>query len=430
MSDTRNIVLISISRLISELGSVALRFALSLYILDITGSPLMFGFVFGFTYIPGVIVNLFAGVLIDRSNKKKILIAADLLSGITTILFLVLFLVQPANIGLLICYVIILYSFQAVFLLAMNAAIPELVSKSRVMAVNSNIQSISTLLSIVGLFVGAFAYGAFGIEMVFLIDGISFILSGIINVFFVFRKKSEESLQNNTYWQSMKEVHQYIKDRNELKYLLGIFLVINFMFVPIVTLVMPYIMREIYEMSEFYIALIEGALGLGLIVGALLVAIKKIGRFVINKIFILFQLLAFMTVLWVFPELPFISINSSLVILLGYMIILTFMGMFNSMANIPMVSYVQIYIPEKMRASFFGIVTTVATMSVPVGLWIYGAALEMISWIYLTTISGVTLIIIGFIAHRNQELREFFSREQDDHEDHMELNPIEVVESN
>ncbi|MFS1514461.1 MFS transporter [Chengkuizengella sp. SCS-71B] len=430
MSDTRNIVLISISRLISELGSVALRFALSLYILDITGSPLMFGFVFGFTYIPGVLVNLFAGVLIDRSNKKKILIAADLLSGITTILFLVLFLVQPANIGLLICYVIILYSFQAVFLLAMNASIPELVSKSRVMAVNSNIQSISTLLSIVGLFVGAFAYGAFGIEMVFLIDGISFILSGIINVFFVFRKKSEEFLQNNTYWESMKEVYQYIKNRNELKYLLGIFLVINFMFVPIVTLVMPFIMREIYEMSEFYIALIEGALGLGLIVGALLVAIKKIGQFVINKIFILFQLLAFMTVLWIFPELPYISISSSLVILLGYMIILTFMGMFNAMANIPMVSYVQIYIPEKMRASFFGIVTTVATMSVPIGLWIYGAVLEMVSWTYLTTISGVTLIIIGFIAHRNQELREFFSREQDDQEDVIEPNSIEVIESN
>ncbi|NBI30070.1 MFS transporter [Chengkuizengella marina] len=430
MSDTRNIVLISISRLISELGSVALRFALSLYILDITGSPLMFGFVFGFTYIPGVLVNLFAGVLIDRSNKKKILIATDLLSGITTILFLVLFLFQPANIALLICYVIILYSFQAVFLLAMNASIPELVSKNRVMAVNSNIQSISTLLSIVGLFVGAFAYGAFGIEMVFLIDGISFILSGIINVFFVFRKKSEEFLQNSTYWESMKEVYQYIKDRNELKYLLGIFLVINFMFIPIVTLVMPYIMREIYEMSEFYIALIEGALGFGLIVGALLVAIKKIGQFVINKIFILFQLLAFMTVLWIFPEIPYISIESSLVILLGYMIILTFMGMFNAMANIPMVSYVQIYIPEKMRASFFGIVTTVATMSVPVGLWIYGAVLEMVSWTYLTTISGVTLIIIGFIAHRNKELREFFSREQDDDKDNMELNSIEVIESN
>ncbi|GGG11629.1 MFS transporter [Paenibacillus albidus] len=435
MQDTRNITLISLSRLISELGSAAIRFALSLFILDITGSPLMSGFVFAFTYIPGILINTFAGVHIDRSDKKKILVAAEFLCGIATLLFMGIFIFVANNITLIICYVVILYTFQAIFNLALNASIPEIVSKERVMTVNSNIQSISALINIFGIILGATLYTLLGLNMLLLLDGISFIIASILNIFLVFvNKPNREEIQEKSYFESMKEVYQYIKARKEIKLLLGIFVTINFLVTPLISIVLLYIIRDELKMSGYEMAFIEAGLGVGSIVGAVLISIKKVGKFVTNKIFIMIQLMALMILLWIFPA--FLSIESKVVMTSIYVVIITLLGLFNVMANIPMISYVQIYIPENIRASIFGVVTTVTTTSVPIGLLIFGAVMEMANWIYLVSVSGTILIVMGYFAHRSNALREFFSVEL---EPEKELKPVreevskserKVVESN
>lgn len=71
MRDSTNIIVFSLSRLITELGTSIFRFALSLYVLDLTGSSSMFALVLSFTYIPGIFVNIIAGVFVDRSRSKK-----------------------------------------------------------------------------------------------------------------------------------------------------------------------------------------------------------------------------------------------------------------------------------------------------------------------------------------------------------------------
>lgn len=415
MHDNRNTILISISRLISELGSVALRFALSLYILDITGSPLMSGFVFAFTYIPGILVNTFAGVLIDRSDKKKMLVATDLLSGVATLLFMLLFLFQPHSISLIIGYVCVLYLFQAVFVLALNASIPEIVSEGRVVKANSSVQSIGALVNILGIFLGAAIYLMLGLEMILLIDGVSFIISGFVNMFIVFAYKSKrKGEEKRPYAEDLKRVYRFIMNRKAVKNLLLVFVGINFIIAPVISVALLYIIREELQMLGYEMAFIEAALGVGFIIGALLVSVKKIEDLFKNKIFVLIQLAAVMIILWIFPTV--FSFESKVVITIIYMIILAFTGIFHVMANIPMISYVQIKIPESIRASIFGVVNTITTLSAPVGMLIYGAALEVINWVYLVAGSGVILFLIGFAAQRNKDLREFFKDDS-----HLEL---------
>ncbi|MNI74965.1 hypothetical protein D3C73_1310830 [compost metagenome] len=71
----------------------------------------------------------------------------------------------------------------------------------------------------------------------------------------------------------------------------------------------------------------------------------------------------------------------------------------------------QIYIPDRIRASILGVVNTVTTIAVPIGMWVYGAALEVIEWSYITVASGILLLVVGVIAHRSRELREFFTQD-------------------
>lgn len=411
MSASRNIVLISLTRLISELGSVAIRFALSLYILDATSSPLASGVVFAVTYIPSVLVNIFAGVWIDRSNKKKVLVVTDMLSGVLTLLFLAAFYLFKEHMALIVVYVLVLYTLQAIFALAMNASVPEMVPEDKVMTVNSNIQSIGALVNILGIFLGASVYILLGLEMIILIDGITFLISGLLSLYLVFwRAPSREEGTKKAYMDSLKEVYAYMLTKKALKYLLLVFIAVNFLLTPLITVVLLYIVRDAFEMIGYEMAFIEAAFGVGVIAGALLVAMKRVSEYVTSRIFMLIQLTAVTILCWLIPALPFVAMESKIGISALFMVLLLAAGMFNIMANIPMMSYVQIYIPEKIRASVLGVVTTVTTTSVPIGMLLFGALMEVVSWSALVAVSGTLLLIIGYLAHRNSNLREFFSK--------------------
>ncbi|MVO98791.1 MFS transporter [Paenibacillus lutrae] len=411
MRDTSNIILFSISRLISELGTAVFKFALSLYVLDITGSASLFATVLGFTFLPGILVNIFAGVYVDRSNKKKVMIISDFASGILILICMVIFSYYPENIFTLILYAIALSTIQAFFSLAVNACIPDLVSKDRVNAMNSSHQGINALLSIFGPVVGAIAYSMIGFHMIFLIDGISFIVSGILILFLKFRPRSTPAEKHKPYFESLREIRTYIRDRAAIKNILLVFLATNFVIGPAISLVLPYIIYKQFQMSAEQLSLIEAALAVGFIVGAITIAMKRVHSFFINKIFVLIQLQALMFTLWIFPKLPFIGLEAKWGLTFGYMLLLAFTGIFLAMGNIPMTSYAQLYIPEKIRASFFGVVGTVTTLAVPVGMWIYGVLIDLINFSFIVIGSGLLLFIVGTIAHRNKDLREFFKQD-------------------
>ncbi|GAA0134962.1 MFS transporter [Paenibacillus sp. YSY-4.3] len=411
MRDTRNIAIFSLSRLITELGTSIFRFALSLYILDLTGSASMFALVLSFTYIPGIFVNIFAGVFVDRSNKKRIMVTTDFLSGTSILLLMFMFQFFHDSILLFIVYAMIMSTLQAFFTLTINSSVPNIVAPERVATVNSSNQSIGALISILGPVLGAVAYSKFGLEKIFLIEGVAFILSGFLNMALKFSSRKEQLGEIKPYVESLKEVYQYIRQRAAIKYLLSIFVVVNFVIAPAVSLILPFIVYQALDMTPQQLSFIEAALAVGVIIGAVIVSVPKVNRFITNKIFILIQLQGFVIALWMFPKWPIFDMNAKIMFMAGYMIVLALTGALNTMGNIPMLSYVQIYIPERIRASILGVVNTVTTIAVPVGMWVYGAALEAIDWSYIAVISGAGLFVVGFIAYRNRELREFFTQD-------------------
>jgi DHA3 family macrolide efflux protein-like MFS transporter len=72
-----NFSLLVLGRVISETGSQMFKFALSLYVLDVTGSAVAFATIFGFSTFAAVLVNLFAGFVSDRYDRKKIMVVTD-----------------------------------------------------------------------------------------------------------------------------------------------------------------------------------------------------------------------------------------------------------------------------------------------------------------------------------------------------------------
>ena len=78
----KNFTLLVIGQIISLFGSSIQRFALSLYLLDLTGSASVFASILAISMIPVVLVSPVAGILADRGNKKHLMIGLDVISAI------------------------------------------------------------------------------------------------------------------------------------------------------------------------------------------------------------------------------------------------------------------------------------------------------------------------------------------------------------
>ena len=78
----KNFNILVLGQIISLFGSSIQRFALSLYLLDLTGSASIFATILAISMIPVVLMSPIAGILADRGDKKKLMVLLDVLSAV------------------------------------------------------------------------------------------------------------------------------------------------------------------------------------------------------------------------------------------------------------------------------------------------------------------------------------------------------------
>jgi len=188
-----NITLYLSGRLVSLFGTYIYSFAIALYILKVTGSGTSFAISVLMGMLPRVILGPFAGALADRIDRKKLVVGLDVLSGIV-----VLGLVGVSTLyGLKIPYIYVATLMLAVintfFDISINASLPNLVKDGSLLKINSYSQAASSLASILSPVIGGIAFVVLPIKLFLLINGLSFIVSAVSEMFINFNfNKSED----------------------------------------------------------------------------------------------------------------------------------------------------------------------------------------------------------------------------------------------
>jgi len=180
----RDFVLLMCGKLVSLIGSQMQAFALSLYILKTTGSTVQFSAVFALQFIPQLIIQPVAGVLVDRFDRKKIIVGLDFLSGICVGIFAFIYKAKGIfTLGPASMLVMILAAISAVFQPAIITSVPIIVDKRDLAVANSiNAFVMSGGIAIAPAIAGV-VFGNYGLFFVLLLNSISFILSAISEIF-------------------------------------------------------------------------------------------------------------------------------------------------------------------------------------------------------------------------------------------------------
>lgn len=182
----KNIFLYALGSMTSRLGTFMYNFAVGIYVLNLTGSGTSFAFSILFGMLPRVILSPFAGVLADRFDRKKVVVITDLLSGLLLILVFLVSRFTPLSLWVIYMSSALLTIFNTFFGVTINASIPSLVSEDQLVSVNSKRAMIDSSASLLGPLLGGLVYGLIGFYYFLILNGISFIISAITEMFMNF----------------------------------------------------------------------------------------------------------------------------------------------------------------------------------------------------------------------------------------------------
>ncbi len=184
--EVSNYLLFCAGKFISVIGSAVYTFAIGLYVLKLTGSGLSYAMTLICGYLPIILFAPFSGVLVDKLDKKKIVVITDLLNGL---LFISVFAIcQITNISLWIVYIstFVSSSLAVLFNTCIESAKPNLVSEEKLIGLNSVSSVINAISNILAPIVGGIVFVLVDIQAYILFNGISFIISALLEIFIDF----------------------------------------------------------------------------------------------------------------------------------------------------------------------------------------------------------------------------------------------------
>jgi len=146
----RNINLLWLAQIISTAGDAIYQIALFWLVLDITGSSTTTGLIAMAAFLPAMLFGLYAGVIADKYNRKTIMIFSNLSQALTVIIIPVLLYFGYENILIIGILAFVRASFSTFFPPALNAIVPMLTSKERLVKVNSVLATSGQLAYLIG----------------------------------------------------------------------------------------------------------------------------------------------------------------------------------------------------------------------------------------------------------------------------------------
>lgn len=236
----RNYMIFWSGQLFSILGSSITQFVIVWWITITTGSILILS-IASFIYIlPMTLVIPIAGVLTDKLNRKKIIVAVDSFQAFVTLLIILLFNFEIANPILIIAINGLLGLFQGFHIPTVNAVIPTMVPKDKLSRMNGVSFLFSGFIHTIGPIMAAIFLSFIPIKAILWIDPITFLIALIplllINIPSI--KTETTSEKKNSFIEDFKIGFRTLKLIPVILMMLLVSMFVNFLWRPF-SILMP-----------------------------------------------------------------------------------------------------------------------------------------------------------------------------------------------
>ena len=374
----RDFTLVVAGQIISLFGNAILRFALPLYLLKETGSSALFGTVTACALLPMILLSLLGGMLADRVNKRDIMVGLDFLTAFVITVFYFLVGTVPV-VPLFIVTLMVLYGISGTYQPAVQASIPALVPKDRILWAGAVVNQVGSLANFIGPVIGGMLYGFWGIGSILRVSILCFILSAMMEIFIVipFRGRPAEKRILRIVKEDMKESIWFLRKKKPV-FIRICFMIagLNLFLSSMITIGIPVIIVERLSMADQLLGVSQGLLAVGGMIGGLCtVVFAKILR--PGKAWFFILLCAFSVCVMgggmlLAKQLRFLKY----LILSGTGLLVM---VFSTMFSIQMLAVVQTQTPSGLTGKVVACIMAFIMCAQPAGQLLYGLLFEKIS---------------------------------------------------
>lgn len=408
----RNFTLLLLGQVFSLIGNYTLKFALSMYVLERTGSAAIFAGLLAVATVPQVLLAPIGGLLADRLNRRNMMVALDALSGTAVFLtflgsgglhetggFHVMSQEGPSLLLISILQVVlgILGAFESP---TVQACVPQMQTGENLLKGNAAVSQIQAVAGLVTPFLGSLFYTAFGIRPVLAVCAACFFLTALLECFIRLSHQKRPGGQKirQILRQDLGESMDFLlKKRPEVFRLLLLAALASFFVVGTAVVGLPFLVRNGLGLSANHYGAAESLMGGASVAGALAVGMLA-GR--LREKGLQSLLIAVGAVL--IPAgaaflLPLSTGVRYLILLVCFCIAQAVCSMFSILA----LSMIQESTPEHLTGKIMACVIALSTCAQPVGQVVYGLLFDLSAgstWLVLLPTAAVLIALGGLSA--------------------------------
>ena len=268
---TKNFTLLVLGQVSSLFGNYILRLALSMYVLELTGSAAVFAGLLSAATIPTILLSPFGGILADRADRRNIMVALDAMTG-TAVLCAALLLSDRRAlvvIGALLVLLSVLGAFETP---TVQACIPSMLTGDNIIRGNAVVNQTASISYLTAPLLGGIFYAAFGIKPVMYASVFCFFVTAFLECFIRLDYRPA-GFGGNAFAVAKADFLDSVrfigKERQDILRILLLAALSRF-FVMGVTLVgLPFLVRTVLGLDAGYYGAAESGLAVAVIAGSM-----------------------------------------------------------------------------------------------------------------------------------------------------------------
>ncbi|MCD6475552.1 MAG: MFS transporter [Anaerolineaceae bacterium] len=349
----------------SILGSVLVQFAIVWWLTDTTGSATTLASGSIAIIVPGALLGPFLGTLVDRLDRRWVLVITDTIISLGTIFLIIMFWLERVEIW----HIFVVFGISSIFGSLQWSAMQAVTST---IVPEEHLQRMQGLVTMVqsGITIGAPPLGALLLSILQIYQILSLdVITAVIAVSLIWIIKFPKIIQTNekvvspqNMWMDFKEGFSFMTHYRGMLYMVLAFALMNMILEPMFTF-FPLYITDYFGLGALELGFISTSWGGGMLLGGLLMSVwggfkRKMKTVILGNFF--FSIFAAM-IAAARPDMFWFALAGVLL-----------MAFSNALTNAPIMAILQSKVPKHMQGRIFSLVQSMVSISVPISLLISG----------------------------------------------------------
>jgi MFS family permease len=380
-------------------GSIGMV-ALSWLIYASTGSSLDIAYLGVAFLTSSVALSLVSGTLVDRQDRRRLMVLADLVRAASLGVLIVVFLLLGFRLGVVLLVAVFLGAFTTIFQPAERALLPELVAPGGLAQANGLLGTSNSVLGFAGNAVGGVLIGVLGIDAAFGVNAATYLVSAALLLSIqvagtsVATSAATRRLRTSSFLADTKEGFRYIASNRGLLYLTLSAGGENFFFSMVTPFLVVYTTVVLHGGAPLF-GLLGALLALGWAPGSLLVgrlhAVRRAGL-----VWAVCGVAEGALVL-VFVLVPVPAVIAVVIFAQGVLL---------GFSNTTWLTSVQLIVPSELQGRYFGVDQLGSWAAIPAGTLAAGLLITSIGIRTTFALAGIGFVLTAAVFLVSRELRQ------------------------